>query len=307
MNIWETDTFLAKWLNDELTAEEKAAFEKSEEFKHFKQIKDTLGQLDSPDYDQEAAMNQALERIQPKAGRTFSLKQFLTYAVAASVVVFACLAVYFTLLNDSIVEITASTQEKIELPSGSSLVLSKGSFVQYNESDWEDKRTIELKGEAFFQVEKGSDFEVQLAKGKINVLGTSFNILETDSAIEVICYSGKVRVEAYGQQQILEAGQAVEMKNGMALVNSIHLNAPVWIDRVASYKNVALSLVLQELHQWYDFKLIGEVHAELHFTGQFPTDDIEVALEQLFGPYKIKYKYNKERKELQLLNNEFEP
>ncbi len=304
MNIWETDTFLARWLNDELSSEEKQAFEKSDEFKHYQQIKDTLEHYEAPAYDEDAALEEALSRIQSKKKKVFSIKSFTQYAVAASVLIATCLAIYVAFLSDKMMEVTAIVQEEINLPDGSSIELSKGSYVKYSEAKWDEKRAIQLKGEAFFEVEKGVPFEVQLAGGTVSVLGTSFNVLEKDDALEVVCYSGKVKVEAFEKSQIIEAGQSVLLQVGKdPILNETYLNEPTWVDQVASYKNVELSVVLAQLEQLYDIEVVGAYNETLHYTGQFPTDDLEVALDQLFGPYKIKYRLDTATNQVRLLND----
>lgn len=304
MKIWETDTFLARWLNDELSPEEKEAFEQSEDYQHYQQIKSTMEQYEAPAYDESAALEEALGRIrkQPKQAQVFSIRAFAKYAVAASLLLAVCLSVYFALFKDEIVTLTASAQQEVDLPDGSAIVVKEGSFIQYNVSDWEEARTIDLKGEAFFEVEKGSPFKVQLEKGDVSVLGTSFNIIESEGLLEVACYTGKVKVEAFDQMQIIEAGQSVRIRPDELEMDTVYLSEPMWIDQIASYKNVKLPLVIQQLEQLYGVKVEGEYDNGLLYTGQFPTDDLEIALELLFGPYNIQYEYNAETKEVRIVN-----
>lgn len=303
MEIWESDTFLARWLNDELSPEEKEAFERSEDFQHYQQIKAGMELYEAPAYDEEAAWQQALGNIrqQPQGGKVLSMRTLLRYGAAASILVATCLAIYVTFLSDEIISLTATQQQDIDLPDGSSIALSEGAFIQYNASEWEENRTVELKGEAFFEVEKGTSFQVELAKGTVSVLGTSFNILEKENALEVVCYTGKVKVEAFEESQVITAGQSVEIQVGTVQLDSVYLREPVWVDRVASYHQVKLGKVLQQLTQWYDVKIIGEYDSQLLYTGQFPTDDIEVALTQIFGPFNLQYDYSDSTREVRLL------
>ena len=78
---------------------------------------------------------------------------------------------------------------------------SAGSELNYNASKWGEKRELELKGEAFFDVEKGKRFDVNTELGKISVLGTEFNVLSRDSIFKVSCYEGLVQV-TYGNEKI---------------------------------------------------------------------------------------------------------
>ena len=54
-----------------------------------------------------------------------------------------------------------------------------GVKFQFDKKRFTDERIIQLRGEAFFEVEKGSRFVVQTGKGAVEVLGTSFNVFQS--------------------------------------------------------------------------------------------------------------------------------
>ena len=68
--------------------------------------------------------------------------------------------------------------------------LNELSQLEYNASKWDENRSLELKGEAFFDVEKGKRFDVTTEFGNVSVLGTEFNVLSRDSIFKVSCYEG---------------------------------------------------------------------------------------------------------------------
>lgn len=82
------------------------------------------------------------------------------------------------------------------LSDGSKITLKSGSKISYNEEFNIERREIELYGEAFFDVERNEEkpFIITTGKLKTEVLGTSFNIKESNSEIKVTVVSGLVKV-----------------------------------------------------------------------------------------------------------------
>ena len=63
------------------------------------------------------------------------------------------------------------------LPDQSTVRLNAGSFFTYDAATWDDARTVELHGEAFFDVKKnGVPFTVTTSNSRVQVLGTTFNV-----------------------------------------------------------------------------------------------------------------------------------
>lgn len=84
------------------------------------------------------------------------------------------------------------------LSDGSIVHLNKHSHLTYTaEFRGKPRREVELKGEAFFEVAKNPEkpFVIQVSHGTITVLGTSFNVKNTEKTTEVIVETGLVEVE----------------------------------------------------------------------------------------------------------------
>ena len=88
--------------------------------------------------------------------------------------------------------------QKIQLADNSNITLSPGSKIVYPQEFAQDKREIQLNGNAFFEITKnpGRPFFVYSGKLVTKVLGTSFRIRtnKTDQAVEVEVVTGKVSV-----------------------------------------------------------------------------------------------------------------
>lgn len=120
----------------------------------------------------------------------------------------------------------------VDLPDGSRVFLNEGANLQYNESP-EKQREITLKGEGYFDVttDKNRPFLVNTGKVTVTVLGTSFNIRESDSrSVEVFVESGSVKLELQEQNQsiILGPGQLGQADQELKISKLDDLNYLSW-------------------------------------------------------------------------------
>ncbi len=93
----------------------------------------------------------------------------------------------------------ARTNNLVQLPDGSVVILSPGSTLDFPDTfEGLPKREVMLTGEAYFDVERMPDkpFIVHSGKLRTTVLGTTFNVkaLPGDASITVTVISGKVQV-----------------------------------------------------------------------------------------------------------------
>ena len=62
----------------------------------------------------------------------------------------------------------------ITMPDKSVITLNADSRLSFVEGNWMNNRSVSLEGEAFFDVKKGTKFEVNSEVGKVTVLGYQF-------------------------------------------------------------------------------------------------------------------------------------
>ena len=113
--------------------------------------------------------------------------------------------------------------EMIYLPDSSTIHLNAESQVSYSEKGWNKSREISLTGEAFFEVKRGSNFEVRTENGSIQVLGTSFNVRSRNEVFSVACKTGKVFVSNGQNRIILTPGFSTRTKKGL-FINPIKVS-----------------------------------------------------------------------------------
>lgn len=175
------------------------------------------------------------------------------WAVAAAAIVI--LAVFFWNADDQ-VRIASNDQiQEVSLPDGSKVLLNENSEITYNQS-WEN-RVIELKGEAFFEVEKGDRFTVKTEYGDVQVLGTSFNVYAEGSMFMIDCYTGKVKVRHQDEQITLTKGFATRVKDGNLMMPHAHSKSEIMWDKDGKffYENTPILKVFADFERAFDVEI----------------------------------------------------
>jgi ferric-dicitrate binding protein FerR (iron transport regulator) len=288
------DTFLARWLANELTAEELQEFENSEDFAKYAQIVDTLETAEVPEFDVEANFQATLaklaqekESIQPKK-RVIPL---WSYAAAASVVLIFFAYNFFLSGSETVYTTQFAEKTQFELPDGSQVDLNADSEVTFNASDWSEDRSLNLKGEAFFKVQKGSKFTVNTSQGNVSVLGTQFTVNARENLYHVICYEGKVLVVTQAKDSItLTQGMGYLINKGTPKQYTLDTTAPDWINNESSYKDMPIDVVLDELERQFGITISGKENLKpALFTGRFSHKDATLAVQTVFMAMEIEY------------------
>ncbi len=288
----EKDYILDKWLNQELTDAEMEAFRQREDYEELVALLENarsfkashFSTVDSFD-DFEASR---MSRLTKKPERSW-LKPMMRIA---AVLVLGVSVLYF-LSRDSYTEIgtLAGEKETVQLPDGSTIVVNALSTVRYDEENWKANRTIEMEGEAFFDVEKGSKFRVNTSTATVEVLGTEFNVKNRMKFFEVHCFEGSVQVRNKDIDEVLKAGESLRI-SAEALERATHnLAIPGWTKDVSSFDRVPLSEVIAEIERQYnvEIELLG-TDGNLLFTGVFVHSNLENALESVTAPMDLEYR-----------------
>lgn len=168
----------------------------------------------------------------------------------------------------------ATTFEAIELPDGSVAMVTPETAIS-----WEltaDLRSVDLQGEAYFDVVEGAPFEVNLTQGKVEVLGTSFSVYSNGNAFAVECVTGHVRVSDADDQATLVAGQGIKRRNGgLAQPYAHSALGPQWAsESEVSYTNADLQRVIRHVTQRFDVNVrLENIEGEREFSGTFVMAD----------------------------------
>lgn len=287
------DTFLARWLANELTAEELQEFENSEDFEKYAQIVDTLETAELPEFDLEANFQATLDKLSTEKKATPKKKVIPIWriAAAASVLVFVVLYTYLNYTTETTWYANLAEKRRFELPDGSQVHLNASSKLTYKGPDWEDNREVQLKGEAYFKVQKGSTFTVNTELGNVSVLGTQFTVESRTDLYKVVCFEGKVLVVNQKQDSIyLTKGMAyLQQKDRSSKYNLTDVE-PSWINNESSFKETPINMVLDDLERQFGISITGRENLDdVSFTGRFSHEDANLALQTVFLAMEIEY------------------
>ena len=290
----DEDYKLAKWLNNELTAEELAEFKQNPDFALYEKIKENSARLKTPEFDQDKMLNAVVST--KKATKVIKLKQNWFARIAAVLVI--GLGLFFAYENNNVTYYgTNDVVPVIKLPDNSEVAINNNSEIKYQKWFWKNNRTIDLKGEAYFKVAKGKTFEVNTNLGKVTVLGTQFNVNSKDNTFEVTCYEGKVKVNYKNQELILTKGMLVTFENDTKLERKTTLSMPNWAsDEIEiSFTNQNLQAIIAEIEKTYDITIkTSTITTNQLFTGKIPNNNLDVALEIIASTYHLQIKKSNE-------------
>jgi transmembrane sensor len=192
-------------------------------------------------------------------------------AVAASIVLLVAFAFYMHLIfiqpvPDTIHLSAAAQNATLELNDGSKIFLKDGSMLEYPQKFNRRSREVRLTGEAYFEImyDKDAPFFVHVGNQEVRVLGTSFDISQTEERIIVRVIEGKVSISAEEEGTdgiVLQAGQ-----EGMVMTGeSIYRKQPItsgnflyWKTRKLNYSKAELKDVLSEIGSFYGVAIIVE-------------------------------------------------
>ena len=178
-----------------------------------------------------------------------------------------------------------------KLPDGSQVELNALSSVTFDKSSWSDNRSLELKGEAYFKVTKGSTFTVNADQGNVTVLGTQFIVNARENFYNVVCYEGKVQVVSVQKDTlVLTKGMAFLIDKTQRKEYTIEESEPSWINDESNFKDAAIDRVLEELERQFDITISGKENLKpALFTGRFSHKDATLAVQTIFLAMEIPY------------------
>ncbi len=291
----DKEYLLKKWLNGTLSEEETTAFQELDDYALHKSIVEDAALFRASGFSTASDFKLLQDKLPKKTTTRPKVRRFPWYAKIASVLVIG-VSVYFMFFLNGTTTIETAVGEKITivLPDASTVKLNAASKLDYVKKGWENKRQLNLKGEAFFDVAKGSVFDVLTSEGTISVLGTEFNVKQRETSLEVICFEGKVRVTASGFTEILEVGDQLFLRKGKIQFLKTQEVIPSWTMNVSSFEQAPFEEVIKELERHYKIQVNyeGKGQGDALFTGGFEHDNLENAIRSITEPMDLNFTIN---------------
>ncbi|TPN86962.1 FecR family protein [Aquimarina algicola] len=283
------NNFLARWLEGEVSEEERKRFEASKDYLAFKDILNATERFERPVFDVESnltAQKEFNKTYNAKKPKVVQLKLFLS---AAAAVVLILIGLRIFIPQSTTIRTEVSQIKTLTLPDNSQVTLNAGSSIEYVPKDFLTKRKLTLKGQAFFKVAKGSTFIVKTKNGDISVLGTQFDVNAREYRLEVHCFEGRVQVDNDKESVIIEGGKAVRSGRSKKMLQfEIQDQEPTWLNGISTFKEVPLKQVINELERQFGITIqSGDIDTERMFTGFFENKDLNSAIKTCFEPMNI--------------------
>ena len=184
----------------------------------------------------------------------------------------------------------AGQKSRIHLPDGSFVNLNAGSYLKYAD-DFNNNRSVELVGEAFFEVQKRPEAPFRVtSKGIVpTALGTSFNIkaYKATGLVEVALATGKVSVEdTFSQSKLLllpgQMATKLDASNQLVMSETDAKIIGQWRNGILLFDSTPLANVINSLENWYDVEIMvqGDVSGIL-CSGTFDNEYLDNVLDVL--------------------------
>lgn len=285
----EKELLILKWLNNDLNDQELEAFKALEEYDDLVKLSNGVQAFKAEDYDSSEELERVLKTIKKTNKKP---KHWFKPAMQVAAILAICFSLYYyTTTLDTTISTDFAQKTTIELPDASSVSLNAKSFLAFNKKEWKHERDVELEGEAFFKVSKGSTFKVKTKAGTVTVFGTQFNVKQRDHYFEVICYEGIVGVTYNSQLTTLKAGDSLLIIDGKLIAKEKeNRTTPSWLNNVSQFKSLPYKEVLDEFERQYNVTFnVQNIDTNQLFTGSFAHNNIDLALQAITLPLHVTY------------------
>jgi len=179
-------------------------------------------------------------------------------------------------------EKTISTSEnqknlQVTLPDGSIIFMNRNTQLSYGRDFGRKGREVKLSGEAFFDITTDilKPFIVNAGNARIKVIGTSFNVISSNSESEVEVYvkTGKVMVSDNTGKKNLEIDPGFIGTISEKAVNKKTNDNPnymSWNTGLLIYNGQTLDVVFKDLGSVYNMKIVADNPEILHYQWTSP-------------------------------------
>jgi ferric-dicitrate binding protein FerR (iron transport regulator) len=312
------DEQMARYLAGEMTTKEEIAYlsdiEKSRgELAELKNMEKNWKYFDQnpaqKNWDSEKAWERLHQKLDteglleeqagaPRPGRFTPLLR-----MAASIALILAIGIpslYFGIIRNSVESsvrqhVAEEGMSTVDLPDGSRIYLNKGAEISYSKA-FKSQRSVELKGEAFFEVmsDPKNPFTVHSGEMMVTVLGTSFNVkqLENSSDVEVYVMTGKVQVSLEQSDQYIQLEPeefGIVENSTLSSSKQEDPNYISWKTKDFKFVNSALTEVLRELEESYHIVIDTEGLdlSELRITTSYSGQSIDAILETISAAFEL--------------------
>ena len=263
----------------------------------------------------EQSLSKCKHNIKERAKKQKRIYLYQTVQRIAAVLLIPALVLSIALAtrstkNSQLVEVhsNAGVVSVFELPDGSKIWLNAGGSLRYPTAFENDVRTVELTGEAYFEVAKNPNkpFIVETKNQySVRVLGTSFNVsaYSNENNIETTLVEGSVELnikQSNGKSitKLLEPNEksVYSTVNKTLSISSVDTKFDTaWRNGQLIFKNTPMQTVLKTLERHYNvvFYIQNKNEIKGTITANFKNEQLPQVMEYLQLAVGIEYKMRK--------------
>ena len=178
-------------------------------------------------------------------------------------------------------------QYQVTLADGTRVWLNAESSLRFPTAFAGRERSVELTGEAYFEVKADKDkpFLVKAGQTETRVLGTNFNIMaySDEGAVKTTLLEGAVSMGQGTRSAMLRPGEQGQYDDGKGVIatRAVNTRAVVaWKDGYYFFDRTPMKNVMRQIARWYDVNIVYQGAApEDEIVGKLPrTADVKEVL-----------------------------
>ena len=210
------------------------------------------------------------------------------------------IAIFFSTSNSDPLDTKVGEEKVYTLTDGSKIYLNSVSSLIVDKDYNLLNRKVELSGEAYFEVEKGTlPFIIKTEYGEVTVLGTSFNLKNRRESFELGVTSGLVNFTSKVKSYSLEKGQELQIsekylnRNGL---KKIYADYPSWRYNKIFCDEKPLKQISLELERKFDVSITfsDPQIEELTITGIIDINNLKASIRTITTLSQRKFKFDGE-------------
>ncbi len=297
----EENISLSRWLQGQLSAAEEQELAKTHDLEQLRatlraQESLELETVDSADLWQQ--MSSQFDQPKPETKATWVR---VLWFIIGMIVGFSTLYLLFGDSSDKIKTEQAQTIEH-SFADNSKVILAPDSRLSFDDKNWSTNRHVKLSGQAYFEVNKGTEFSVETKAGTVTVLGTKFEVWQRAHQMRVTCTEGKVKVSNKQQSasETITIGQEILLNNGdLSNVAKSEAETAQFLSGRQEYDQITVEELLAELGRFYDLDILPKgINLQEAYSGILILDDLDRCLKLLST--SMSWDYDLEQQKLQI-------
>jgi len=150
-------------------------------------------------------------------------------------------------------------QYQLILPDGTKVWLNSESELRYPSAFRGKQRSVQLSGEAYFEVAKDRKhpFTVSINDMQVEVLGTHFNVMgyKDESSTKTTLLEGSVRIIKAGSQKLIVPGEQATVAEHIDIATVNTEEAIEWKKGNFSFSHEKLGSIMRKIARWYDIEV----------------------------------------------------